>query len=216
MTDLEIRQHILDELAFDPRVDAAHIGVGFERGVATLTGHVASYHERLAALNAVRRIKDVHAIADEMDVRYPSDKKVADDEIAKRAIDILDWDATLPKDSIRVLVKNGCVTLTGTVDWHYQRLNAADDIRKLSGVHSIVNEIALKPHAKLEDVQRKIEDALIRHGQIEARGIRVTVGANDRVILEGKVANWDERFAVENAVWSAGGVRSVEDRLTIG
>jgi hyperosmotically inducible protein len=215
MTDLETRQLILDELRFDPRVNADHIAVAFERGVATLTGHVASYYERVAALNAVRRIKYVEAIADELEVRYPADKKLADDEIARRALDILNWDATLPKHAIHVLVKHGNVTLSGTVDWHFQRLNAAEDIRKLSGVHSIINDITIKPHPKLVDVQRKIEDALIRHGQIEAKAIRVTVDDNDRVVLEGHVDSWEERNAAENAAWSAGGVRFVEDKLKI-
>ncbi len=216
MNDLEIRQQIIDELEFDPRLNATGIGVAFERGVATLTGHVASYYERLVALKAVKRLKAVHAIADELEVRYPADKKLADDEIAKRALDVLDWDSTLPKDAISVLVKHGAVTLSGTVDWHYQRVNAAKNIQKLSGVHGIINNIDLRPHAKFGDVRRKIEDAMIRHGQAEGRAIQVGIDDDDGVVLEGRVDNWDERQIVENAAWSAPGVRRVDNRLKVG
>jgi osmotically-inducible protein OsmY len=117
MTELQLRQDILDELEFEPSVNAAHIGVAADKGVVTLSGHVASYAEKLAAVAATRRIKGVRAIADEIQVRYPSDRKTSDDEIAKRAINILEWDTVVPNASIEVMVRDGWVTLTGNVDW---------------------------------------------------------------------------------------------------
>ena len=111
MSDLQLRQDVVDELEYEPSVDSAHIGVAVDAGVVTLTGHVASYAEKQAAIAAVRRIKGVRAIAEEIDVRYPSHKKASDDEIAKRAIDILGWDAMVPTDSIQVMVRDGWVTL---------------------------------------------------------------------------------------------------------
>ena len=214
MGDLQLRQDVLDELEFEPSVHAAHIGVAAEKGVVTLTGHVVTYAEKLAAMAAVRRLKGVKAIADEIEVRYPSDKKTTDDEIAKRAIDIIAWDTTVPSGAVKVTVRHGWVTLTGAVDWYYQKKAAEDDVHKLTGVHGVINNIELKPHVKPEDVKRKIEDALKRHAEIEANAIRVTVH-NDKVALEGTVDNWDERLAVGNAAWSAPGVKSVEDRLAI-
>jgi osmotically-inducible protein OsmY len=216
MSDKQVRQNIIDELDFEPSVNAANIGVAFEAGVATLTGHVASYAEKFAAIAATRRINGVRAIAEEIEVRYPTDKKVADDEIAKRALSILAWDTLLPRNAIQVTVKNGWVTLTGGVGWWYQRKSAEEDIRKLSGVAGVINDIVIEPQLNIPDVKEKIEQALKRRIEAEVRGIRVTVHEGNKVTLEGKVRDWDERFAVENAAWSAPGVKRVEDRLTIG
>ena len=213
MGDLQLRQNVVDELEYEPSVDAAHIGVAVDKGVVTLTGHVASYAEKQTAIAAVRRIKGVRAIAEEMEVRYPSGKKTSDDEIAKRAIDILDWDTMVPNGSIQVMVRDGWVTLTGSVDWHYQKKHAEEDIRKLSGVRGVINNIEIEPNAQAEDVKRKIEQALKRHAEIEANAIQVTVPERNKVVLEGKVGSWDQRHAVENAAWSAPGVKSVEDRM---
>ena len=213
MSELQLRQDVVDELEYEPSVDAAHIGVAVDKGVVTLTGHVASYAEKQAAIAAVRRVKGVRAIAEEIEVRYPLDKKTSDDEIAQRAIDILGWDMMVPSDSIQVMVHNGWVTLTGNVDWHYQKKHAEEDVRKLSGVRGVTNTIEIKPSVQAEDVKRKIEEALKRHAEIEASAIRVTVRERNKVLLEGKVGSWDERNAVENAAWSAPGVKSVEDRM---
>jgi hyperosmotically inducible protein len=213
MSELQLRQDVVDELEFEPSVDAAHIGVAVDKGVVTLTGHVASYAETQAAIAAVRRVKGVRAIAEEIEVRYPLDKKTSDDEIAQRAIDILGWDTMVPSDAIQVMVHNGWVTLAGSVDWNYQKKHAEEDVRKLSGVRGVTNTIEIKPSVQAEDVKRKIEEALKRHAEIEASAIQVTVLERNKVILEGKVGSWDERHAVENAAWSAPGVKSVEDRM---
>src|SRR5579883_3242924 len=120
-SDLQLRQDVLDELDFEPAVNAAHIGVAVADGVVTLSGHVGSYAEKLAAESAARRVKGVRAIAQEIEVRYPSDKKTADDEIAARILSLLRWNTVVPADSIQVRVQDGWVTLTGQVDWQFQR-----------------------------------------------------------------------------------------------
>jgi osmotically-inducible protein OsmY len=216
MNELKLRDDILDELAYEPIVDPAHIGVTADQNVVTLTGHVGSYAQKLAALSAVRRVKGVHGIADEIEVRAPSDAKMSDDEIASRAINVLSWDSVVPSEAIQVTVRDGLVTMTGKVHWYYQKSSAERDVRNLSGVRSMVNNIEVEPHAKADNVKKKIEAALTRHAEIEAKDIRVTVRDDDEVLLEGKVRNWDEKFAVENAAWSAPGVKNVRDRLTIG
>ncbi len=215
MSELKLRDDILDELAYEPIVDPAHIGVAVDQDVVTLTGHVASYAQKLAAISAVRRVKGVHEIADEIEVRYSSDEKTSDDEIAKRVINVLSWDSVIPSNAIQVTVRDGLVILTGKVNWYYQKSSAERDVRALSGVRSVVNNIEIEPHAKPENVKKKIEAALRRHAEIEAKDIRVTVRDDDEVLLEGKVRNWDEKFAVENAAWSASGVKNVRDKLTI-
>ena len=153
MSELQLRQDVLDELEFEPSVDAAHIGVAVEKDVVSLSGHVASYAEKLAAVTATRRIRGVRAIADEIEVRHPSDKKRSDDEIAKRAIVILDWDTVVPSGAVQVIVRGGWVTLTGKVDWQYQKKAAEECVRKLSGLQGVINNIEIRPHVKAQDVQ---------------------------------------------------------------
>jgi osmotically-inducible protein OsmY len=216
MNDLKLRDDVMDELAYEPVVDAAHIGVAVDQNVVTLTGHVSSYAQKVAAISAVRRVKGVHGIADEIEVRYAPDATASDDEIARRAISMLGWDSVIPRDAIQVTVRDGWVTLTGKVGWQYQKTNAERDVRKLSGVYGVINNIEIEPVAKAENVKKKIEAALMRHAKVEAKGIRVIVRDDNEVLLEGKVDNWEEKIAVENAAWSAPGVKSVRDQLRIG
>jgi osmotically-inducible protein OsmY len=215
VNDRQLQQKVLDEFDFDPSIDAANIGVAVDDGVVTLTGHVSSYAEKLAAEQAARRLTGVRAVAQEIEVRYPSDKKTSDDEIAKRALSVLKWDTTIPQNAVQVTVQRGLVTLTGQVSWQYQKKAAEEAVRKLCGVTAVANNISLKPTVIASDIKRKIEDALTRRAQIEADAIRVNVLDGNRVKLEGKVDCWEEREAVENAAWSVAGVQSVDDRLTI-
>src|SRR5664279_6253795 len=139
MSELKLRDDILDELACEPIVDPAHIGVAVDQDVVTLTGHVASYAQKLVAISAVRRVKGVHGIADEIEVRYSSDEKTSDDEIAKRVINAVSWDSAIPSNAIQVTVRDGLVILTGKVNWYYQKSSAGRDVRGLSGVRSAVS-----------------------------------------------------------------------------
>ena len=213
--DSLLQQDVMDELDFEPSVNAAHIGVAAKNGVITLTGHVGSYAEKIAAEDAARRVSGVHAIAQEIEVRYPSDKKTSDDEIAARALSVLKWNAVVPYDAVQVKVQDGWVTLLGAVDWQFQRVAAESGIRRLSGVAGVLNEITLKPGVNSGDVKRKIEDALKRSAEIEAASIRVSALGNGKVALEGKVHDWQERDAVKRAAWSTAGVTSIEDHWKI-
>jgi hyperosmotically inducible protein len=216
MTDSQLRQDIIDEFEFDPSFDGEHIGVAVDKNVVSLSGHVNSYAEKVAAIAAVQRVNGVHAIAENIEVRYPFQKQTADDQLAKRATDILNWDVLVPKDAVNVLVQDGWVTLSGRVEWNYSKTAAEDDIRKLSGVCGVTNKITIKqPDVESSNIRNRIESALKRHAEVEASAIRVSVKDGNKVVLEGKVDNWDERRAVENAAWSAPGVVSVEDRLKI-
>jgi len=215
MTDKYLRQLVLDELDFEPSVEAANIGVAVENGVVTLTGHVGSYAQKVAAERAVQRVKGVRGIAEEIEIRYPDAKKTADDQIAQRVINIIGWNAQVPSGAVKVKVQKGWVTLTGSVDWHYQKMAAEAAVRKLSGVVGVLNDIELKPRVQSSDVKQKILDALKRNADLEANAIRIEV-QGDRVKLEGKVKAWYERNLIEHAAWSVPGVRAVEDRLTFG
>ena len=215
MSDLTLRQEILDELEWESSVDAAHIGVAVDNGIATLSGHVSSYTEKLAAERAVTRVKGVTAIAENIEIRYPAAKRTADDQIAKRVVDIINWQVSVPSDHIKVKVEKGWVTLSGEVDWHFQKVDAEKSVRRLSGVMGIANLIGLKPRVEAKDVKKRIEEALKRNAEIEAQNIRVIVQGG-KVTLDGKVDSWAERQRVENTVWSAPGVLSVDDRLSVG
>ena len=187
MTDSQLRQDIIDEFDFDPSFSGEHIGVAVDQNVVMLTGHVNSYAEKLAAIAAARRVKGVHAIAGEIEVRYSYQNKTADDQIAKRATDMLSWDVLIPDDVVDVLVQDGWVTLSGTVSWYFEKTAAEDDVRKLSGVRGVTNKIAIKPHVDPSNVKGKIDAALKRHADVEANAIRITVQNGSKVVLEGKV-----------------------------
>ena len=215
MDDKALRQNVVSELDFDPSFDAASIGVAVEAGVVTLTGHVGSYAEKISAERAARRVKGVRAIAQEIVVRYPDDKKTADDQIAERAVSIMNWDARIPAEDLMVKVQQGWVTLSGEVRWHFQREAAESSVRRLSGVVGVTNEIRVKPSARPEDVRKKIVDALERNAELEADLISVFVHG-DKVTLEGKVKARYERDIAERAAWSVPGVAAVEDHLILG
>lgn len=216
MNDKQLRQDVVDELDFEPSIHSADIGVAVESGVVALTGHVPNYTQKLAAERAAWRVNGVKAVAQKIQVRFLGDKMHNDDEIAQRAIKILDWDTLLPRDSVRVQVEDGWVTLTGMLDWNYQRELAAEDVRKLGGVVDVINDIALRQPSQAIDVKQHITNALNRHAEVEASRIKVIVHDGGTVSLEGDVDNWDERQAVVRAAWSAAGVHAVDDCLRIG
>jgi osmotically-inducible protein OsmY len=212
MTDHSLKQDVLDQLEFEPSIDANNIGVTVEDAIVTLTGHVSSYAQKLATERTVARVKGVKGIALKIEVRFS--EGTADDEIAKTAVDMLRWSTAVPDDRVRVTVEGGWVTLTGTLDWEYQRKGAEAALRHLKGVKGISNRIELKPRVLAKDVTARIESALKRSGVVEAKHIRVSVDGN-HVLLEGNVRAWDERRVAERAAWSVPGVTGVDDRLTV-
>jgi osmotically-inducible protein OsmY len=214
MQDAELKQNIIDELDFEPMIDATNIGVAVQGGVVTLTGHVATFAEKLAAEDVVVRMKGVKGIAEELEVRPKGANRTADDEIAKRAANVLTWNVVVPEGAIKAKVQKGWVTLSGKVEWQHQKQAAGNAIRALAGVQGLTNLVEIAPHADVDDIKKRIEDALKRNAEVEAKRIKVEV-ADGKVILEGQVDTWTERSAAERAAWAAPGVKAVFDHLRI-
>ena len=214
MSDLSLRKAIVDELEFQPQIDAASIGVAVENGVVTLTGHVSSYVQKISAERAVKGVKGVRAVAEEIQVRLHKNAGTADDTIAARALSIINWSADVPANAVKVIVQNGWITLEGEVDWQYQKEAVEKAVRKLSGVLGVDNPLTLSPRVDIVDIRKHIEDALKRNAEVDAKDIHVRVDG-DVVRLDGKVHLWSERKIVERAAWSVPGVMRVEDHLLL-
>lgn len=214
MKDTEIRQRVIDELEFEPSIDGAHVGVAVEEGVVTLTGHVATFSERMTAERVVGRVKGVRGLAQELEVRPAGANLTADDEIARRAANVLQWHTSIPRDSVRVKVTKGFVTLEGSVDWNYQRTAAENALHGMSGVTGVANLILIRAKASPADVRQRIESALKRDAELDAAAINVRV-ADGTVTLEGKIDSYADRQIAERAAWAAPGVVRVDDRLKV-
>src|SRR5579859_3428688 len=195
MNDKKLQQDVLDELDFEPSIEAAHIGVSVKDGIVTLTGHVPNYAQKLIAEAAVKRVHGVRGIAEELKVDLGGVDVYLDEEIAKRALAALDQNVLAPKGKIQVKVEKGWVTLSGQVEWGYQRTAVAEGLRTLRGVTGITNNVAVKPQVLVGDVERRIGDALRRLGEEEAKGVHVRV-RDGRVTLDGRVDTWADRDAV--------------------
>jgi osmotically-inducible protein OsmY len=214
MTDRHLQEQVQNALDWEPSVDAADIGVSVENGVVTLRGDVKTYAEKAAAERVTLKVYGVKAVANDISVRLGDGQQRTDTDIAQAVLAALRWNTMVPKDKVTVAVANGWVTLAGTVDWEYQRQAAANAIRYLAGVRGVTNIVAIKPHVSVGDVKGKIENALKRSAEVDARRIHVAV-SDDTVTLSGNVHSWFERDEARRAAWSAPGVRAVDDRIAV-
>jgi len=213
-TDTQLQRDVMDELEFEPSVDASNIGVSAKAGIVTLTGKVGNYAEKYAASEATERVIGVKAVTDELQVDLPSFHKRDDQDIAQAALNALEWDVSVPKDAIKVKVDQGWITLEGKVDYKFQQTAAEDAVQNLTGVTGVSNLISIKSATALSDVKLKIENALKRAAELDGEDIDVEVDGH-KVTLKGNVNSWAERDEAERAAWSAPGVWDVDDQLEI-
>lgn len=210
-----LRQEVLDELEWEPKMGTSQVDVSIAgHGIVTLTGLVRSYAEKVAAERAARRVRGVHAVVNDIDVKLPMTHERSDPDIAEAVVRALEGDVLVPHDTIEARVADGWVRLTGTVDWNYQRTAAVDAVQFLAGVKGVSNLITVRPQLMVPDVKARIDAALRRSADLEAHGIKVQA-RDGTVTLRGRVRSWAERTAAESAAWSAPGITTVENELAI-
>jgi osmotically-inducible protein OsmY len=213
-TDSQIQADVIAELKWDPRVNAPEIGVAVKDGVVALTGWVDSFSKRWAAEDAAHRVRGVKAVANDIEVRLPVGAEKTDADIAAAAVRALEWDALVPIERLDVTISKGWVTLKGDVEWQFQKMDAERVVRRLAGVKGVTNLITVKPRVTPSEIQQKVEQALIRSAETDARRITVDVDGST-VTLKGTVRSWAERADAERAAWSAPGVTQVNNQIRL-
>jgi osmotically-inducible protein OsmY len=211
-TDVRLRDAIIRQLDWDPEVDDSAVGVAAKDGIVTLTGFIDSYAGKLAAERAVKHVRGVRAVANDIVVRVKVDRTDAD--IAADTVRALKLHPAI-SESIQAVVHNGHVTLTGKVEWLVQRERAEEVVRHIRSVRGVQNHIEVSPQTTQRDVRRRIVQALHRNADLDARHIDVAIGDDDAVVLTGTVKSWSERDAAERAAGSAPGIRRVDNRMIV-
>jgi len=215
MSDATLRSAVERELEWDPKIDSAHLGVSAKDGAVTLSGHVPSYLQKVAAVRAAERVFGVKAVADEIEIDLPAAGKRDDSEIAEEIARERSWNTLIP-DSIEADVRKGYVHLRGEVEWRYQRDEAENAVRHLWGVKGVDNAITVKPRVKPKagEVEHRVEDAIERMADLDARSIWVTT-TNGTVHLHGHVRSFTERRIAEEAAEAAPGVTMVDNEIAV-
>jgi osmotically-inducible protein OsmY len=213
LTEEEIQKNVLEQFKYDPRISPSEIGVTVKDGVVTLLGTVENYTKKWSAEEIALRVAGVKAVVNKLEVKLPSSAVRTDEEIAKAAKQALESSWEIPA-SVKVSVEKGWLTLHGEVEWHYQKEAAERKVRDIVGVRGVINQIEIKPKVKPDDVKRRIESALIRTAETDAKNIQVEV-KDGRVVLRGRVHSWYEKEEAKREAWLAPGVREVVDELVI-
>ena len=213
-TDSQIQADVIQELTWNPSVTHEHIGVAVSGGIVTLSGTVPTYAEKSAAEKATQRVSGVKAVVEKIDVKLPGSLQRTDQDIARAIVDQFKWTVWIPEEKVKASVENGWVRLTGEVEWQYQRSAAESAVRGLTGVKGITDNIVIRPKVQPSEIKLKIEQALKRAAEREARQINVEASGS-RVVLSGEVRSFAELRDAKGAAWGAPGVTEVEDHLVV-
>jgi osmotically-inducible protein OsmY len=213
-SDNEIERDVKEELKWNPDLDATDIAVAVTNGVVTLSGFVKSYTDKYEAEMAAKRVAGVVGVANDLEVRIPSIDERPDPDIARDAVAALKAQLPFSSENIKVVVKNGWVTLEGEVEWQYQKNTAETAVRRIKGVKGVTNSIILKPRAEPSQIKNRIMEAFRRNAEVDANRIQIETEGS-KVVLKGTVRSWIEREEAERVAWSAPGVTKVEDRIVV-
>ncbi len=214
-SDSQIKKDVEEELRWEPDIDATDIAVAVKDGVVTLTGFVRSFSQRLQAEESAKGVAGVLGMANDIEVRLPHINQRPDPEIARDAVAAIQFDLPFSSDRVKVVAKNGKVTLEGELEWNYQRKRAERAVRRIRGVKTVSNLIKLKPKVAPGAIKQMIEKALKRRAEIDADRITVETDGG-KVTLRGTVRSWAERRAAENAAWAAPGITWIDNRIAVG
>jgi osmotically-inducible protein OsmY len=218
-SDTQLQADIMEELKWEPTIQAAEIGVAVKDGIVTLSGHVDSFAKKWAAERAVKRVFGVRGLTEEIKVKLITPLILKDEEIADTVAKVLSWNSGIPQHRIRTVVQDGHITLNGDVDWKYQKEAAEDSVRHLNGVTGVTNWISIKPATpavKESDVKNRIEGALRRNARLLLASQKIQVeSSGNRVVLSGSVGSLAEFEEAEASAWSAPGVTEVLNNLTV-
>ncbi len=212
--DIQIQKDVIEELIHTPMVNANEIGVAVVHGIATLTGTVDSYPKKIRIEKAVKKIRGIRGIAEEIVVKLNGNQKKTDTEIAEAVLHAIEWHSAVQVEQVKITVEDGWLTLEGTVDWDFQRKSAATAAESIKGVTGITNNIKLSATPATADVKEKIQSAFVRNASLDAGKIQIEV-MGSKVILNGEVYSWTEYEEAERSAWNTPGVSSVENKLKI-
>ena len=212
--DKELQRDVLEELQWEPSVDAAAIGVTVSDGIVTLTGHAPSYTEKVSAEEVAQHVQGARAVVNDIEVRLRGTGEHTDADISRAAVATLKWKTLVPDERIKITVSEGWVTLDGDVDWQYQKESAQEAVRHLLGVKGVYNQIVVKPRASAAEVKSHIEAAFRRRAGLDAQKIRVEI-QDGKLVLGGELHSWAERREAERTAWAAPGTTCVENLITV-
>jgi len=213
--DYQIKQDVLDELDWDPEIEASKVGVEVTDGAVTLVGAVETYRQKQAAREAAKRVAGVRALVDRLEIELPVQHRLSDEGLAERVAHVLNWNVSADAKNIKADVQNGVVTLTGELDYHFRRRNVLDQIEHVAGVVDVIDQMTVKPKVSASDVEDRIRNALDRHAEIESENVTVRV-LDGTVTLEGTAESLDEMDRIEQAAWAGPGVTNVINNLRLG
>jgi osmotically-inducible protein OsmY len=213
--DYQIKQDVLDELDWDPEIEASRVGVEVTDGAVTLVGAVETYRQKQAAREAAKRVAGVRALVDRLEIELPIQHRLSDEGLAERVAHVLNWNVSAEAKNIQAEVQNGVVTLGGELEYHFQRKNILDQIEHVAGVVNVIDQMTVKPKVSASDVEDRIKDALNRHAEIESDNVTVRV-LDGTVTLEGTAESLDEMDRIEQAAWAGPGVTNVINNLRLG
>jgi osmotically-inducible protein OsmY len=213
-TDADLKRDVEAQLSWDPDIDASNIAVAVKDGVVTLAGFVRSYSQKFEAEEEVKNVRGVRGVANDIEVKLPSLNERPDPEIVRDAVAALKRELPYSSENIKVIARNGWITLEGEAEWKFQSERAEESVRRTMGLKGVTNLIKIKPRVAASDIKQRIEEALKRSAEVDAQNISVTASGGE-VTLRGTVHSWAERQEAERAAWRAPGVFNVNNRIVV-